>query len=161
LTAAVMVLACVLSLVAADVSVALATRARAQTAADAAALAAAQEIAIPSGRTPEEAAAEYAQRNGGELIACRCDPGTGEAVVTVELPVHLLFLGPDRAVQAQARAVVGSATRTGERWRIPDPSTLAGGGRTTIANARGRGPPGRMAADVRSETSRSTDRSGA
>jgi Flp pilus assembly protein TadG len=103
-----MVLACVLALVAADLCIALRDRAQAQTAADAAALAAAQEIALPSGTTPTDAAATYASLNGATLVGCSCDPGATEAVVTVRYPVHLVFLGPDRTVEAHARAVIGS-----------------------------------------------------
>jgi secretion/DNA translocation related TadE-like protein len=106
LSAGVMVLACVLALVAADLCIALRDRAHAQTAADAAALAAAQEIALPSGITPAEAAATYANLNGATLISCSCDAGAVEAVVTIRLQVHLVFLGPDRTVEAHARAVI-------------------------------------------------------
>src|SRR5205823_13142311 len=52
LTAGILVLGAVLTLVAVDLMRALLAKARAQTAADAAALAAAQEIAIPSGQDP-------------------------------------------------------------------------------------------------------------
>jgi secretion/DNA translocation related TadE-like protein len=80
---------------------------RAQTAADAAALAAAQELAIPGDRAPADLATEYAGRNGAELLSCRCDPGTFEATVDVRIPVgHLFVFGVDRVVDASARAVV-------------------------------------------------------
>lgn len=92
----------------ADLSRASGTRGRAQLAADAAALAAAQELAIPTGRAPAEVADEYASRNGAELVACRCEAGTGEAVATVELEVGLPFLGQTRVVRAIARAVVAA-----------------------------------------------------
>lgn len=95
------------SLATADLVRALSAVARAQTAADAAALAAAQEVALPSGREPEEVAAEYAARNGAALEACRCEAGTFEASVGVRLPVgRLLLLGGGRTARAEARAVV-------------------------------------------------------
>jgi hypothetical protein len=83
--------------------------ARAQMAADAAALAAAQEIAIPSGAAPEAMAADYAERNGARLVSCRCEDGSGEAVVEVEVPISLVFVGADRSVRATARAVIEGA----------------------------------------------------
>ena len=81
LSAGVLLLACVLALVAVDLLRALQAKARAQTAADASALAAAQEIAVPTGRRPQDVASEYAGRNGATLLSCRCDPGSTEAVV--------------------------------------------------------------------------------
>ena len=90
----------------ADLSLASGARARAQLAADAAALAAAQELALPGGRDPADAAAEYAERNGATVVACTC-PGDGrEAQVTVRLEVELPFLGQARDVEAVARAVL-------------------------------------------------------
>ncbi|HEX9313585.1 MAG TPA: pilus assembly protein TadG-related protein, partial [Actinomycetota bacterium] len=63
LTTAVLFLAGVLVLVSLDLMRTLAAGARAQTAADAAALAAAQEIAVPTGTwSPQDAAAYYAER---------------------------------------------------------------------------------------------------
>jgi hypothetical protein len=81
---------------------------RAQTAADAAALSAAQGLALPGGRaTPAQSAAEYATRNGGSLASCACEPGTFEAEVDVVVAVGPLFLAPDDLhVTASARAVV-------------------------------------------------------
>lgn len=108
LAAAVLVLCGVLALASADVMRALEARARAQAAADAAALAAAQELAVPSGRSPAEAAWEYAVRNGATLRSCRCQPGTSEARVEVAVSVPLVFLGPAREVVGRARAVVAS-----------------------------------------------------
>jgi secretion/DNA translocation related TadE-like protein len=96
-----------LALCAADLAGVLVAASRAQTAADAAALAAAQDLAIPADRPPEELAADYADRNGGELRSCRCDPGTFEATVVVRVAVgHLFLFGDDRVVDATARAVV-------------------------------------------------------
>jgi secretion/DNA translocation related TadE-like protein len=97
----------VLGLGAADLAKALVAVSRAQSAADAAALAAAQELALPTGRDPADAAAEYAARNDAELIECRCEAGTLEATVGVRVPVGFLStLGGERDVEAQARAIV-------------------------------------------------------
>jgi secretion/DNA translocation related TadE-like protein len=89
-----------------DVAGASAAKARAQAAADAAALAAAQEQVLPSAGGPANAAAEYAERNGARLVACRCPEGGLEAVVVVEVKVVLAGLGVTRTVPATARAVV-------------------------------------------------------
>lgn len=105
--AALVAMILVLGLGAADLAKALVAVSRAQSAADAAALAAAQELALPSGREPADAASEYAARNGAELIECRCEAGTLEATVQVRVPVgYLSTLGGDRSVEARARAVV-------------------------------------------------------
>jgi len=106
LAAGSMILAAVLVLASVDIMRAVQGGARAQTAADAAALAAAQEIALPSGSTPSEMAAEYASRNGATLVSCACAPGSTEAVVEVEFTVELIFVGLDRVVHARARAVI-------------------------------------------------------
>jgi len=90
-----------------DLTKVLIAAARAQGAADAAALAAAQELALASGLQPAEAATEYASRNGAELLECRCDPGTLEAAVRVRVAVRdLILIGGDRSVEARAAAVV-------------------------------------------------------
>jgi secretion/DNA translocation related TadE-like protein len=94
----------------ADISRAIVARGRAQAAADAAALAAAQELVISSGRPPQDVAAEYAERGGARLDSCRCDPAVDEVVVSVTLDVHLPLLGQDRTVRARARAVVEAPT---------------------------------------------------
>lgn len=104
LLAGVLGLAAVTASLVADLSSAAVARSRAQAAADAAALAAAQELILPSGRTPAEVAAEYAERAGTWLAACACPPGGGDVVVEVEVPVDLL--GVRRTVGALARAVV-------------------------------------------------------
>jgi secretion/DNA translocation related TadE-like protein len=107
LAAATMFLACVLCLVTVDLGRAVQARAKAQTGADAAALAAAQEIAAPSGLDPVVAAGDYAARNGVTLQWCRCAQGSAEAVVDVTVEVGFVLLGPDRTVEAQARATIG------------------------------------------------------
>jgi secretion/DNA translocation related TadE-like protein len=106
LVAAVVLLAGVLALASVDLLRALEAKARAQTAADAAALAAAQEMVVPSSVTPAEVASDYAKRNGATLLACDCPPGGSEAVVRVEVPVRLVFVGPDRSITGRARAVI-------------------------------------------------------
>ncbi len=108
--AAVMALVVVLTMGAADVGTALIARAHAQQAADAAALAAAQELVLPSGEGPAAVAATFAARNGGTLRACTCSAGSSEAVVTVDVTVRRLLLLPGaRTVTARARAVVDPA----------------------------------------------------
>ncbi|HYJ60802.1 MAG TPA: hypothetical protein VE032_04980 [Actinomycetota bacterium] len=85
----------------------LAARSSARTAADAAALAAAQEMAFATGADPAELAAAYADRNGAELTSCTCAAGALAATVEVRAPVRdLLLLPGDRVVVARARAVV-------------------------------------------------------
>jgi secretion/DNA translocation related TadE-like protein len=103
--AGIMVVALVLALVAVDLGRVLAAKARAQTAADSAALAAVQEMVRPRGSTPGELAVEYARRNGATLVGCQCDAGATEATVTVELEVSLIFLGSPRTLRSRARAV--------------------------------------------------------
>lgn len=97
----------VLALGAADLARVLTAAATAQTAADAAALAVAQELALPGALEPVDVAAEYAVRNGATVVACECERETFEAVVTVRAPVGpLLLFTDDRAVEATARGVV-------------------------------------------------------
>jgi secretion/DNA translocation related TadE-like protein len=109
--AAVLALLAVFVLATADATRALLAVGRAQTAADAAALAAAQELVSPSGADPQAAASRYAEANGGRLVTCECEAGTTEATVDVAVPAgHFLLLpGPD-AVTRSARAVVGGAS---------------------------------------------------
>ncbi len=107
IVAAIVAMVVVLALGAADVARVLVVAGRAQTAADAAALAAAQELAIPSDRDPRDVAAEYAGRNGAVLVDCVCASGTFEANVEVRVDVGDLLLFDDgRSVVAKARAVV-------------------------------------------------------
>lgn len=81
---------------AAEVGGAASARARAQTAADAAALAAVAESS-PSGEgRPAEAAADYAERNGGRLVKCYCEAGATAMQVVVSVDGAL----------AEARAVL-------------------------------------------------------
>jgi hypothetical protein len=97
----------VLALGAADLARVFVAASRAQTAADAGALAAAQSLAFPTEVDAGTAAVDLAARNGGRVLACVCEPGTLEARVEVEVPVGRLFLSPDDlVVAARARAVV-------------------------------------------------------
>jgi Flp pilus assembly protein TadG len=113
-TAAVIGLALICSMGAADIAKALIARAHAEAAADAVALAVAQELAFPSGRETQGVAVEYAQRNDATLVACECSADGTEAIVEVELPVgSLLLLPDDRTVTAWARAVVDLPGATG------------------------------------------------
>jgi secretion/DNA translocation related TadE-like protein len=107
-TAAIAGVMMVLTLGAADLGKVLISRERAHAAADAAALAAAQELALGSGATtPALQAADFAGRNGAVLTSCVCDRGTLEAIVTVDVPVGHLFLIPgDRTIRADSKAVV-------------------------------------------------------
>jgi secretion/DNA translocation related TadE-like protein len=109
IVAAIVAAMVVLGLGAADLARVLVAASRAQTAADAASLAAAQELALPSDRSPQEIAAEYAARNAAELVGCECEEGDLEATVDVVMPVGpLLQFEDDRVVRASARAVIDS-----------------------------------------------------
>jgi secretion/DNA translocation related TadE-like protein len=111
LSAAILALAGVLCLLSVDVARVLHARQQAQLAADAAALAAAQELAIPTGAGPSTFAQEYAARNGAALLSCACEPGSPSALVQVQVDVALVFLPGTRSVTAEARAVVEGADR--------------------------------------------------
>lgn len=89
-----------------DLGAVSAGAARTQTAADAAALAAAQELVLPSGGSPEEVAARYASLHDAQLIRCRCPPGGDDVVVLVERSVRLPFLGGTRTIRRAARATI-------------------------------------------------------
>ena len=91
----------------ADVGRALIARSRAEAVADLAALAAAQDLAVPSDPDPTAVAERYASANGARLVACACAVGSSEATVSVAVHVggFLLPIG-DRDVVARARAVV-------------------------------------------------------
>jgi secretion/DNA translocation related TadE-like protein len=91
----------------ADVARALVARAHAERAADLAALAAAQELALPTGEDPASFAVAYAAANDARLVSCSCAAGSQEAVVSVAVDVGGFLLPlPDREVVATARAVV-------------------------------------------------------
>jgi hypothetical protein len=111
-TAASLAFAAVLAALGADLARATVTASRIQWTADAAALAAAQELVRPSGRTPAEVAAEYAERAGARMVACRCDVGASDVVVEVAAEVLLPFLGGSRTVRRAARAVAAAPAGT-------------------------------------------------
>lgn len=105
--AAILAASLVLALGAADVARVLVVAAEAQTAADAAALAAAQELALPSSVEPAAVAGDYATANGSVMVSCGCEREALEAVVTVRKDVgRLLLFADDRLVEASARAIV-------------------------------------------------------
>jgi secretion/DNA translocation related TadE-like protein len=107
LMAAMLPVVLILAMGTADIGRALVARSRARAAADAAALAAAQELALPTGGDPAEIARDYAARGGGELTACTCAVGSYEAVVDVDVAVGDLLLVPGAPVAtARARAVI-------------------------------------------------------
>jgi secretion/DNA translocation related TadE-like protein len=90
----------------ADVGRVLVERSHAEAAADAAALAAAQDLALATG-DPAADAARFADENGTVLIECSCASEAGEAVVTVRRSFSGLLLVPGSlSLDAQARAVV-------------------------------------------------------
>lgn len=100
----VLVFALALTLGATRLGAALVGRARAETAADAAALAAADALAL--GRGSGEAASvasETAAHDGGRLVSCDCAGDAAEVVVEVDVPGLSLVGGPARA---RARAEV-------------------------------------------------------
>lgn len=111
--AATLGLAAILSALSADLARVASARTRAQTAADAAALAAAQELIVPSTMAPADVAEEYAERHGAHVTECRCRPGDDEVLVAVQTEVSLPFFGGDRRVGARARAVVESPEMVG------------------------------------------------
>jgi secretion/DNA translocation related TadE-like protein len=100
-------MALVVTMGAADIGRALVARARAESIADLAALASAQELALATGVEPSRIAADYAERNGARLVDCACPPGALEATVRVAVDVRGFLLPlPDRTVVGVARAVV-------------------------------------------------------
>jgi len=90
-----------------DISRVLGARTEARTAADAAALAAAQELAAPTGADPAAVAGDFAGRNGAQLTECACSAESDDAVVTVARSVDGLWLVPGTlTLSVRARAVV-------------------------------------------------------
>ena len=104
--AAAVTIALVCTMGVADVGRVLVERSHAEAAADAAALAAAQDLALGAG-DPTADAARFAVDNGTVLVDCTCAAGGSDAIVTVRRSFSGLLLGPGSlAVQAHARAVV-------------------------------------------------------
>ena len=100
---AVAVVVVVLGLLVADLSIYLGARAKAQVAADAAALAAAPVTFRPFGAAGSAAdeARRFAMGNGGTLVECRCPPDLSwrsrTVVVLVSVPADLALLGSTEA----------------------------------------------------------------
>lgn len=94
------------ALAVADLGSMLFARARAQQAADAAALAAVVQQApvLGQGDDPPGAARETAERNGAELLDCACDVGSPDATVEVAVSPRLGFLSGWFGRRARARA---------------------------------------------------------
>ncbi|MCJ7832535.1 MAG: pilus assembly protein TadG-related protein [Actinobacteria bacterium] len=110
-TAAILAVAVVITLGAVDVWRVVEARSQAQIAADAAALAAAHDLALGAVDPPASSAEMFAGYNGATLVSCDCAPGGMEATVEVELPVGRLALFPDDlSVDASARATAGGDT---------------------------------------------------
>lgn len=104
-------MALVVTMGAADVGRAVLARSRAEAVADLVALAAAQDLAMPTGVEPVSSALSYASVNGARLVSCACSVGSREAVVTVAVEVKGFLLPlSDREVVASARAVVDLPT---------------------------------------------------
>ena len=104
-------MALVVAMGVADVGRALIARSRAEAVADLTALAAAQDLALPSDLEPTSSAQRYAVANGVRLVSCSCSPGSSEAIVTVAVDVEGFLLPiAGRAVIASARAVVDLPT---------------------------------------------------
>lgn len=116
LMAAVAMGLCLVALAAADLGAMVLARARAQAAADGAALAAAIEQApiLGQGDDPEAAARDYAHRNGATLIRCDCRVGSAvtEVEVTVRPRVLMIAAWQDRPAHATARATIDEAVFT-------------------------------------------------
>jgi len=94
----VLVLALALTMGAARLGSALVGRARAESAADAAALAAADALALGRGsEAAAEAAGVVASRNDARLVSCECAGDAAEVVVEVDVPGLSLVAGPARA----------------------------------------------------------------
>ena len=105
--AIVIVLVCTMGV--ADVGRVLTERSRAQTAADAAALAAAQDLALADG-SPAADAASFATMNGADLVSCACEAGSFDAIVRVRRTFGgLLLLPGTHQIEVSARAVVDTS----------------------------------------------------
>ena len=94
---AVLVIGLVLTMGAARLGGALVGRARAESAADAAALAAADRLALGDDAGAARAAAVHtAASNDARLVACDCSGTTAEVVVEVDVPAWGALAGPAR-----------------------------------------------------------------
>jgi hypothetical protein len=102
---ALLALAALMCLATADAANVLLARARGQTAADAAALAAVAAQLEPGDEKPEEAASAAATANGAVLEECDCPAHGGRAAVVVSIAtrVHILGVAPSQ-IQRRAEA---------------------------------------------------------
>jgi secretion/DNA translocation related TadE-like protein len=101
---AVLIVGLVLTAAAARLGGALVGRARAESAADAAALAAADRLALGDGSAAARAAADAtATSNDAHLVSCDCAGTSAEVVVEVDIPAWGALFGPARG---RARAEV-------------------------------------------------------
>jgi secretion/DNA translocation related TadE-like protein len=110
----------------ADLSVFVLARARAQTAADASALAAAGELIPGSGNDPVGQASKFARLNGASLVRCMCRGSDSSVEVEVAVPVHFLFLKTLEGSQVQRRAAADADLRRLRRG--PGARSAAGAG---------------------------------
>lgn len=102
-----------MAMVVVAVTIAMSDRVGLDTAADAAALAAV--VAAVDGRSPIEAAADIAERNGAELVSCGCPRFSGvsfSATVVVSRVVHVPLLGEralfvERSAEYEVSSTVG------------------------------------------------------
>ncbi len=125
-------LALVLCLCVADTGFLLAARFQAQNAADASALAAAQESfpLFSTGRSPRSAASVLAGSNGAELERIDISSGGGRVTVTVSVPPRSLFLrklgvGPGSVTATAAAEVDIEALLSSHGiWYTADPALL-------------------------------------
>ena len=134
IAAASLAFAAILTAFGADVARAIAARGRVQAAADAAALAAAQELIVSSDRSPQEVAAEYAERGGARLEGCVCDATSDEVVVTVALDIE------PASPRSDAHGPSTSASRRGLSGRHPGAAGLVPGP-TEVSVGPGTGDP--------------------
>jgi secretion/DNA translocation related TadE-like protein len=101
---AVLVFGLLLAMGAARLGGALVGRARAESAADAAALAAADRLALGGGAAAARAAAEHtAASNDARLVSCACAGASAAVVVEVDLPAWASLFGP---AEGRAKAEV-------------------------------------------------------
>lgn len=89
-----------------DLGIFVLARSKAQTAADAAALAAAAELLPGSAGEPRDQARRFANANGAQLLECACTKGSESVLVRVGVEVHFGIIPGPRDVTARARASV-------------------------------------------------------
>jgi secretion/DNA translocation related TadE-like protein len=105
---ALLALAALVCIAMSDAANVVLARARAQAAADAAALSAAQVQWRTSSRAdPREAAAQTATANGAALESCECPVRGASSIVVVSRPTRIRMLGgAPRSVSARAEATM-------------------------------------------------------